>query len=109
MAIDHYSRLVDNIAALAATIEGMRAIQRHGGAEILDRAFTGFAALPAPPVQDQPHEILGVAENATEGEIQYAWRRLASQHHPDNGGNTDEMARINAARDALLAARGARA
>lgn len=48
MAIDQYTRVEDNIAALAATIEAMRAIERHGGAVILERAFTGFTALPAP-------------------------------------------------------------
>lgn len=46
MAIDLYRRVADNLAAIAATLEAMRTIERHGGAEILDRAFTGFAALP---------------------------------------------------------------
>jgi hypothetical protein len=104
MAIDRYDRIADNLAAIAATLEAMRAIERHGGAEILDRAFTGFAALPAPASQDRPHEILGVDEGATPGEIEYAYKRLAAQHHPDKGGSTDQMARINAARDAMLGA-----
>src|SRR5690606_21640176 len=47
MAIDRYDRVADNLAAIAATLEAMRAIERHGGAEILNRAFTGFTALPA--------------------------------------------------------------
>src|ERR1043166_427517 len=46
MAIDRYDRVADNLAALGATLEAMRAIERHGGAEILQRAFLGFAALP---------------------------------------------------------------
>src|SRR5690606_2593615 len=45
MAIDRYDRVADNLAAVAATLEAMRAIERHGGAEILERAFTGFTAL----------------------------------------------------------------
>src|SRR5690606_17605504 len=48
IAIDRYDRVQDNLAAIAATLEAMRAIDRHGGAEILDRAFTGFVALPQP-------------------------------------------------------------
>lgn len=52
MAIDLYERIADNIAAVAATLEAMRAIKRHGGGEILDRAFTGFKALPNPA--DEP-------------------------------------------------------
>lgn len=102
MAVDRYDRIADNLAAIAATIEAMRAIERHGGAEILDRAFTGFAALPAPPVQDAPHEVLGVTENATRSEIEYAYRRLAQQAHPDVGGSHEAMTKVNAARDAML-------
>jgi hypothetical protein len=96
MAIDRYDRVADNLAAIAATLEAMRAIERHGGAEILDRAFTGFVALPAP---EQWWQVLGVAENATGEEIDAAWRRLAARHHPDRGGDSAQMARINAARD----------
>ncbi|KVD37855.1 hypothetical protein WJ41_22830 [Burkholderia ubonensis] len=47
MAIDQYTRVADNLAAVAATLDAMRAIERHGGARILERAFTGFAALAA--------------------------------------------------------------
>jgi hypothetical protein len=104
MAIDRYDRVADNLAAIAATIEAMRAIERHGGAEILDRAFTGFAALPAPAYQQRPHEILGVDERATKTEIEYAYKRLAMQAHPDRGGSSETMSRINAARDAMLGA-----
>ena len=100
MAIDRYDRVADNLAAIAATLEAMRAIERHGGAEILDRAFTGFVALPAP---EQWWQVLGVAENATGEEIDAAWRRLAAQHHPDRGGDSAQMARINTARDQGLA------
>ena len=99
MAIDRYDRVADNLAAIAATLEAMRAIERHGGAEILDRAFTGFVALPAP---EQWWQVLGVAENATCEEIDaasLAYRRLAALHHPDRGGDSAQMARINTARD----------
>lgn len=105
MAIDHYDRLPDNLAAIAATVEAMRAIERHGGALILDRAFTGFAALPAPESQELPHQVLGVAETATVSEIEYAYKRLAQQCHPDRGGSHTQMIRINTARDAMLGAR----
>ncbi len=100
MAIDRYDRVADNLAAIAATLEAMRAIERHGGAEILDRAFTGFVALPAP---EQWWQVLGIAENATGGEIDAAYRRLAALHHPDRGGDSAQMARINIARDQGLA------
>jgi hypothetical protein len=102
MAIDRYDRVADNLAAIAATLDAMRAIERHGGAEILDRAFTGFVALPAP---EQPWQVLGVAREASREQIEDAHRRLAMKHHPDRGGSDAEMARINSARDALLESR----
>lgn len=99
MAIDRYTKVQDNLAAIAATLEAMRAIERHGGAEILDRAFTGFVALPSP---EQPWQVLGVQMNATRAEIEAAFRRLAMQHHPDRGGDAGQMARLNAAREAMV-------
>jgi hypothetical protein len=47
MAIDLYTTVAGNLAAVAATIDAMRAIERHGGAQILKRAFQGFTALAA--------------------------------------------------------------
>lgn len=102
MAIDRYDRVADNLAAIAATLDAMRAIERHGGAEILDRAFTGFVALPAP---EQWWQVLGVSREASVDEIKKAHRLLAQKHHPDGGGSNEEMARINVARDAGLEAR----
>lgn len=103
MAVDRYDRVADNLAAIAATLEAMRLIERHGGAEIISRAFTGFTALPAP---EQPWQVLGLGANPTRDQVDEAYRRLASKHHPDReGGSAHEMARINAARDALLEGR----
>lgn len=99
MAIDRYDRIADNLAAIAATLEAMRAIERHGGAAILDRAFVGFKALAAP---EQPFQVLGIGANASKDEIDRAYKRLAAEHHPDRGGDEHHMARINAARDQLL-------
>lgn len=96
MAVDRYDRVADNLAAIAATLDAMRAIERHGGATILDRAFTGFTALPAP---EQWFEVLGVSSHANVEQINSAWRKLASENHPDKGGDADQMARINRARD----------
>lgn len=99
IAVDRYDRVADNLAAVAATLEAMRAIERHGGAAILDRAFTGFTALPAP---EQPWQTLGLeTSRPTRQQIDDAHRRLASKHHPDKGGDSNEMGRINAARDEL--------
>lgn len=102
MAIDRYERVADNLAAIAATLESIRAIERHGGGTILDRVFEGFAALPAPT---QWFQELDVSVSASREEIEQAYRRLAMEHHPDRGGDPERMARINAARDEGLEAR----
>lgn len=107
MAIDMYTRVEQNIAALAATIEAMRAIERYGGASILDRAFTGFTALPASIVAGMKRDwsiVLGLAEllAPTADDVQQAYRRLAAKHHPDRGGDPAAMAELNQARDEAL-------
>jgi curved DNA-binding protein len=47
------------------------------------------------------YSILGVAKNATADEIKKAYRKLASQHHPDRGGDTAKFQEIQAAYDTL--------
>lgn len=102
MAIDRYDMVQDNLAAIAATLDAMRAIERHGGATILDRAFQGFVALPAPRAWWQVLELKG--PNPTLADIEAAHRRLISKHHPDKGGDVEIAADINAARDQGLEA-----
>ena len=107
MAIDRYSRVAQNIAALAATIEAMRAIERHGGAAILDRAFTGFTALPAPIVAGMKRpwrEVFGygAGDAVHRSMVEEQFRVLASRRHPDKGGTDAQMAELNAAREEAL-------
>ncbi len=103
MAIDQYDRVEHNLAAIAATLEAMRAIERHGGARILDRAFAGFTALPAPG-QTQGcswREVLGLGadERYSEALITERYRALASKYHPDKpGGDVAKFQELGAAR-----------
>jgi hypothetical protein len=106
MAIDMYSRVADNIAAIAATLNAMRAIKRHGGTGIMDRAFLGFKSLPAGP-QPRPsswREVLEFddGEVVTRQMVQDRFRRLAKERHPDTGGNAQDFRRLIAARDAAM-------
>lgn len=104
MAIDHYDRVADNLGAIAATLEALRAVSRHGGGAILERAFTGFTALPPPLVPNRtPWQILGIGEGADAQTIDAAWRGKIRQFRTTNpsGDHVDESS-VNAARDACL-------
>ena len=103
MAIDIYTRCADNLAAVAATLDAMRAIERHGGAVILERAFTGFTALPAPGGSASTRswrEVLGFDNHPgpISGELlRERFRSRASQNHPDKGGTDADMTSVNLA------------
>ena len=98
MAVDRYDRVADNLAAVAATLEAMRAIDRHGGAEILERAFLGFQALPPPLAGGRPwHEVLGVDAGCSLVAAEASYRIRAMEAHPDKGGDPGVMAELNEA------------
>jgi hypothetical protein len=99
MAIDRYTRVADNLAAIAATLEAMRAIERHGGGAILERAFLGFAALPEKATEHW-REVLGIEGAATIQLVEDRFRTLAQVHHPDKGGDRNKFEEIVQARDA---------
>lgn len=98
MAIDRYDRVADNLAAIAATLDAMRAIERHGGAAILDRAFTGFTALPAPLAGEEPwYAVLDVEPDDDHDVIERAYKFERSNHHPDRGGDAAQFDRVQRA------------
>lgn len=98
-ACDRWNTVEGNMQAIALTIGALRGIERWGSGQMVEQAFTGFIALPAP---EQPFQVLGISANATPDDVEAAYRRLAMEHHPDRGGDASQMARINAARDAML-------
>ena len=95
-ACDRWKSVTDNMWAISKTIDALRGIERWGSGDMVQQAFTGFIALPSP---EQWFQVLGVGATAAKDEIEQAHRRLAMQHHPDRGGDTEQMAKINAARD----------
>lgn len=103
MAVDMYDRVEHNLAAIAATLEALRAIERHGGAAILDRAFTGFTALPAPVMGQKPwREVFGFAEDEEVSPLRLegAYRTARSEAHPDKGGSQESFLAVQAAFEA---------
>lgn len=100
-ACDRWDQVKDNIQAVRKTIEALRGIARWGTGDMMQKAFTGFAALPSPDAVRQRawFEVLGLPANATVDQIKTAHRKLAKQHHADTGADGSLMAEINTARD----------
>lgn len=97
MAIDRYDEVADNLAAVGLTLDAMRAIERHGGAQILERAFTGFDALPDPNNRKW-RDVLGIKDDRPPiDHVRARYRILAGENHPDRGGDASRMADINRA------------
>ena len=101
MPCDTYGRMADNIAAIAAHIEATRAIERHGVATVAEM-FAGFMALPAPTDERPWREVLELHRDPaplTIAKVETAYRQLARERHPDQGGSDAMMAELNRARD----------
>lgn len=94
LACDKWLTVAGNIAAIAAHMEALRAIDRYGVGSV-EQAFAGYAQIEAPRAWWQ---VLGVSATATPAEVEAAYRRLAKQHHPDAGGSDAVMAELNRAR-----------
>lgn len=100
-ACDRWDTIKDNMQAIHKTIEALRGIERWGSGDMVQQAFTGFMALPAPI---SPEEILNVRSGASHDEIETAYRAMAKVWHPDKlGGSEAKMKEINEARRRLLA------
>lgn len=100
-ACDRWTKIEDNMQAVKHTINALRGITRWGTGDMVDAAFTGFEALPAPRAPDPPWWFtLGIDRGATLAECEAAYKRKAMEHHPDRGGKHDEMVRVNNAIEA---------
>lgn len=98
-ACDEWDRIEHNVWAIAKTIEALRGVERWGSGDMLERAFTGFMALPQPSQKKHWREVLGfmAGANATVERIKEKRNDLAHHHHPDRGGNPARMAEVNLA------------
>jgi DnaJ family protein C protein 19 len=78
------------------------------GAAVVALGFAGWMrqrVAVRPMDEIEARQLLGVGLNASADEIVAAHRRLIAEAHPDrNGSGGDRAARLNAARDLLLAA-----
>lgn len=92
-ACDAWEKVGDNIQAIRKTLEALRGIERWRVAEIEDRVYSGFDYLPDKS-QGAWWAVLGVSQDATQTEVDSAYKKLRSEHHPDKGGGAQEFQRI---------------
>lgn len=100
IACDRWDLVVHNLRAIEKSIEALRGLARWGSTEIVNRAFQGFAELPASG--DDWRAVLGVpyGERPPLEAVKDQYRKLARAAHPDHGGSPHEMQRLNAAMEA---------
>ena len=99
-ACDTWDLRQDNIWAIVKTIEALRGISRWGAGDMMEAAFTGFQALPAPVQRKHWRVVLGVSSDETDiTKIRDKWLELVKKNHPDSGGSVQATAEINSAMD----------
>ena len=100
MARDAFYRIEDNMRSLALALEHLSGVERHGGNVIMERAFSGFVALPAPGKPKRPwHVVFGLVPGVADKETIGALYRVKAKNVRDDA----ELTELNVARDDALA------
>ncbi len=101
-ACDDWWYVKDNVRAIGKTIEALRGISRWGTGDMIERAFQGFVALPAPESK-RWYAVLGFdcqADAFFQGDFEIRSKKLLSQYHPDKpDGDGDKFKSVMAARE----------
>jgi hypothetical protein len=97
MCCDKYQTIWENIYALAMGIYALRGMERWGVSDFLDRAFSGFAALPEKASAPAWYNVLELSENASADQIKERYRELIKKHHPDVGGSAEKFIQVKLA------------
>jgi len=106
MACDRWYGVHENIRAIGLAVDGLRAIDRAGASQIMDRAYSAFGALPPAPgaaVVRPWWEVLGFPQDLLEAlstpVVEARYRELAKRHHPDVGGKPEALRELTQALD----------
>lgn len=99
ISCDQYTTVDANLRAIGLTVEAIRGMERWGTEEMVDRAFTGFAALPesvivTPYTKRAWYEVLEVAQTASPEVVKAAYRQKALKAHPDHGGSPEAFQEV---------------
>lgn len=102
---DRWTRVRDNVHAIALTVEAMRGMERWGAKHMITAMFSGFRALPQKASGIDPWKILGIDSGANEDEITAAYRLKSKSAHPDNKvtGSVEAWAELREATDLAMA------
>lgn len=108
LACDYWRSITQNIRAVSLTVEAICGIERWGCTEIVERAFAGFAALPAAgetsrrrtwrEIFNMDNEVMTAIERDEQLVIvKSRFRKAMSENHPDKGGGLEAAAELNIA------------
>jgi hypothetical protein len=106
IACDVWRTIRENLRAIGLAVGALRMLERTGASEILERAYTGFAALPPAASSESWRAVFSWtdADRPTEADIEERYRAMAKFSHPDvAGGSHEAMIRLNKAREEALA------
>jgi hypothetical protein len=97
-ACDKHTNVKDNVRAIGKTIEALRGIERWGASDMMERAFTGFQALPPPEGKEPWFLVLQLPESSPASVVEAQYRRLRSAYHPDKPhGDSAQFRRVQQA------------
>jgi hypothetical protein len=98
LACDRWSRVADNIAAIAAHVAALRGIERWG-VGTLEQAFRGYQPLEDFRAGLPWRRVFGIVggEAVTLAAVEMMFRVRARESHPDHGGSHEAMAELNRA------------
>lgn len=103
MACDKWRFIKDNIRGVGLAIEALRQLERCGASDFLDRAFTGFTALPPPQTHRDWRDVLGYGDAPMlRTSIDTAYKFARSKAHPDKGGSAEAYDEVEKAYERAL-------
>lgn len=99
-ACDQFETVRENVRSIALTIESIRAIERYGASDMMERAFRGFTALPE-KAGEYWRDVLEIPTEAkvTTEQVEKQFRFFALVKHPDKGGTIEEWQQLVNARE----------
>lgn len=101
LACDRWKRVECNLHAVALHLAALRGQERWGVGSAA-QAFAGFVALPEQSGGTPWWEFFAIEPDATEADVNRAYRESAKVDHPDAGGRREDWDRLEAMRRVAL-------